>query len=279
LTAAERKTLQDKHVWLANNNDAWRERYYRPDGHRWDKTVEVDGVELPILKKLPDGTLVAKYDLPHGPSEVKHSRTPLKPDTVEPSVLPMLNEAAKNSRVSVDLTNAENAFKENPSPENQAALDAAKRSYRDQLGDTPNNSKHSERLGERASRYHAIPELFDNPEWIELPKTPNGANMLDSLYKLSDDGHYLVVEEKGPKANLNPPRLGAGSAANMMVKQGTRPYLETIFHVMWKRGGRDRVLAETLLEALEDGKLQYVLVKGKESAGLYDGAVLEHLKI
>ncbi|MER6615198.1 hypothetical protein [Streptomyces xantholiticus] len=279
LTAAERKKLQDRHVWLANNNDAWRERYYRPDGHRKDKTVKVDGVELPILKKLPDGTLVAKYDLPHGPSEVKHSRTPLKPDSAEPSVLPMLNESAKNSRVSVDLTNAENAFKENPSPETQAVLDAAKNAYRDQLGDAPNNSKHSERLGERASRYHAIPKLFNNPEWVDLPKTPNGANMLDSLYKLSDEGHYLVVEEKGPKANLNPPRLGAGSAANMMVKQGTRPYLETIFHVMWKRGGRDRVLAEALFEALEDGKLQYVLVKGKESAGSYDGAVLEHLKI
>ncbi|WP_406474377.1 hypothetical protein [Streptomyces platensis] len=281
LTAAERKKLQDKHVWLANNNPEWLDKYYRAsDGHRWSKTVKVDGVELPILKKLPDGSFVAKYDLPHGPSEVKHGRTPLKPDSTDPAHLPKLNEAAKNSRVSVDLTNAEREFKENPSTENQAALDDARKAYRDQLGDIPNNSKHSEKLGEMAARRHAIPTLFKdrNPEWIRLPKTPNGANMLDDLYKL-DDGSYLVVEEKGPKADLNPPRLGAGTAANMMVKQGTKPYLQTIFHEMWKRGGKDRELAEALFDALEDGKLQYVLVKGKEKGGSYDGSVLEHFKV
>ncbi|MGY5134628.1 hypothetical protein ACWGJW_19845 [Streptomyces nigrescens] len=281
LTAAERKKLQDRHVWLANNNPEWLNKYYRAsDGHRWDKTAKVDGVELPILKKLPDGSFVAKYDLPHGPSEVKHGRTPLKPDSADPAHLPKLNEAAKNSRVSVDLTNAEREFKENPSTENQAALDDARKAYRDQLGDMPNNSKHSEKLGETAARRHAIPTLFKdrNPEWIRLPKTPNGANMLDDLYKL-DDGSYLVVEEKGPKADLNPPRLGAGSAANMMVKQGTKPYLQTIFHEMWKRGGKDRELAEALFDALEDGKLQYVLVKGKERGGSYDGSVLEHFKV
>ncbi|MFF7702864.1 hypothetical protein [Streptomyces lydicus] len=282
LTAAERKKLQDKHVWLANNNPEWRDKYYRAsDGHRWDKTVKVDGVELPILKKGPNGGFVAKYDLPHGPSEVKHGRTPLKPDSADPAHLPKLNEAAKNSRVSVDLTNAEREFKETPSAENKAVLEAAQKAYHDQLGDVPNNSKHSENLGEKASRYHAIPELFKdrNPEWIRLPKTPNGANMLDDLYKLGNGGHYLIVEQKGPKANLNPPRLGAGRAANMMVKQGTKPYLETIFHEMWKRGGRDRQLADALFDALEDGKLEYVLVKGKESGGSYDGAVLEHFTV
>ncbi|MEU8098504.1 hypothetical protein [Streptomyces rubiginosohelvolus] len=103
--------------------------------------------------------------------------------------------------------------------------------------------------------------------------------MLDELYELGDDGNYLIVEQKGPKANLNPPRHGAGPAANMMVKQGTRPYLETIFHEMWKRGGKDRVIAEKLFEALDTRKIQYVLVKGKERSGSYDGSVLEHLKI
>ncbi|MCX4772464.1 MULTISPECIES: hypothetical protein [unclassified Streptomyces] len=279
LTAAERKKLQDRHVWLANNNDVWRDAYYRGDGHRWDKNVKVDGVELPILKKNANGTWVAKYDLPHGPSEIKHSRTPLKPDSADPSHLPQLDEAAKNSRVSVDLSNAERAFKDDPSPQNHSDLDTATGAYRDQLADIPNNSKHSERLGEEASRLHAIPKIFPGAKYVDLPRTPNGANMLDDLYEIGDDGSYLVVEQKGPKASLNPPRLGAGPAANMMVKQGTRPYLETIFHEMWKRGGKDRQLAEKLFDALENKKLQYVLVKGKESAGSYDGSVLEHFKI
>ena len=265
-------------MWLANNNDAWFAKHYRPDGHRWEQTRKVDGVELPILKERPGGGWIAKYDLPHGPSEVRHSRTPLGRNTADPTHLPKLDEAAKNSRVSVDLTNAERAFKENSSPENQAAVDTAQQAYRDQLADTPNNSKHSEKLGERASRYHAILKLFPEAQWIDLPRTRNGANMLDDLYSLGDDG-YLVVEQKGPKASLNPPRLGAGPAANMMVGQGTRPYLQTIFHEMWKRGGKDRELAEKLFDALENGKLHYVLVKGKESGGSYDGSVLEHFKI
>ncbi|WP_328894074.1 hypothetical protein [Streptomyces sp. NBC_00236] len=279
LTAAERKKLQDKHVWLANNNDVWRDAHYRGDGHRWDKNVKVDGVELPILKKDANGTWVAKYDLPHGPSEIKHGRTPLKPDSADPRHLPQLDEAAKNSRVSVDLSNAERAFKDDPSPQNHSDLDTATTAYRDQLADIPNNSKHSERLGEKASRLHTIPKIFPTAKYVDLPRTPNGANMLDDLYEIGDDGSYLVVEQKGPKANLNPPRLGAGPAANMMVKQGTRPYLETIFHEMWKRGGKDRQLAEKLFDALENKKLQYVLVKGQESAGSYDGSVLEYFKI
>ncbi|MFG2570277.1 hypothetical protein ACGFR6_33220 [Streptomyces sp. NPDC048567] len=279
LTAAERKKLQDRHVWLANNDEVWRDAHYRSDGHRWDKNVKVDGVELPILKKDANGAFVAKYDLPHGPSEIRHGRTPLKPDTADSRHLPQLDAAAKNSRVSVDLSNAERAFKDDPSPENRAAFDAATDAYRDQLADTPNNSKHSERLGEKAARLHVIPKIFPTAKYVDLPRTPNGANMLDDLYEIGDDGRYLVVEQKGPKANLNPPRLGAGPAANMMVKQGTRPYLETIFYEMWKRGGKDRQLADKLFDALEGKKLQYVLVKGKESAGSYDGSILEYFKI
>ncbi|MBC9711326.1 hypothetical protein H9Y04_01915 [Streptomyces sp. TRM66268-LWL] len=281
LTAAERKAIQDEHVRKANEDPDWfKEHYGMRDGEpfRRQESRVVDGAQLPILKTGPDGKLVAKFDLPQGPSEIRHSRTPLGPETVDPTRRPILDEAAKNSRVSVDLMNAERAFKENPSIDAQMDLDAARHSYQEQLGDTPNNSKHSERLGELAARHHAVKQLFPEAQRIVLPKTPNGANMLDDLYDLGD-GRYLVVEAKGPKAGLNPPRLGSGPAANMMVKQGTRPYLDTIIDQMWKRGGRDRELADALMDALEDGKVQYVLVKGKENAGAYDGSVLEHFKI
>jgi hypothetical protein len=48
---------------------------------------------------------------------------------------------------------------------------------------------------------------------------------------------------------------------------------------MWKRGGRDRELADLLFDALESGKLRYVLVQANENTGSYTGAILEHLKI
>lgn len=65
----------------------------------------------------------------------------------------------------------------------------------------------------------------------------------------------------------------------MRVKQGTKLYIHTILAEMWKRGPEDIKIADDLFDALEDGKLKYVLVKANDNAGSYAGAVLEHFKI
>ncbi|GHA03957.1 hypothetical protein GCM10010329_28110 [Streptomyces spiroverticillatus] len=280
LTPAELKALQDKHVWLANNDPAWRRAHYHTDGHRVSRQAKVDGVHLPILRKLDDGTFVAKSEIPHGPTEFKYDRKPLAPSTADARHLPKLHELAKGRRLSLELTNAELALKsENPPAAAHSDLVSAREDYVEHFKDTPNNSQHAERLGEGAARLHAIPTLFKDAEWIDLPKTANGADALDALYKLKSDGSYLVVEEKGPAATLNPPRHGAGPAAGMMVQQGTHPYLQTIFQKMWDRGGAERLLADDLFDALENKRVKYVLVTAREKNGSYDGAVLDHLKI
>ncbi|MDQ0787185.1 hypothetical protein [Streptomyces sp. B3I8] len=103
--------------------------------------------------------------------------------------------------------------------------------------------------------------------------------MFDDLYKLDDDGKYAIVEEKAPSASLDW-RDGAGDMGQgMRVKQGTKQYVHTILTLMWKRGGEDRIIADKLFDALEDGKLQYVLVQANKNSGSYAGAVLEHFKI
>lgn len=279
MTAEERKRLQDEHVWKANHDPEWREENYDARGHRLDKSKIVDGVELPILKQLPDGSFIAKHDLPHGPSETRFGRKPFGLDTVHPSQLPDLDKIAKDRVAGMELTRAEKIHLDHPSPETEAALKEAQDAYRDQVGDVPNNSKLGEKLGESAARQHVIPNLFPKADWVDLPRTPNGANMFDDLYKLDDDGKYAIVEEKAPSASLDW-RDGAGDMGQgMRVKQGTKQYVHTILTLMWKRGGEDRIIADKLFDALEDGKLQYVLVQANKNSGSYAGAVLEHFKI
>jgi hypothetical protein len=300
LTAAERKQIQDEHIRKANDPDrTWFKEHYDLVGRRRhllnaDGTKKlVDGVELPQLAKNAGGKWVAAHDLPSGPSEVKWGPKDLKTDTVPDGNLPDLDTAAADRRASVDLTNAAKAFEETHSATAQEALAKAQEAYTARLGDVPNNSKISEALGEKAARLHVIPHEFPTADRINLPKTPNGANMFDDVYRLGDDGHYLIVEEKAPTGDLDwrhgradpedptNPHIGDdGGAQGLRVKQGTKPYIRTILAEMTLRGGRDAEIAKTLRTALTEGKLQYVLVKANNNPGsAYAGAVLEHLKI
>ncbi|MFF4589917.1 hypothetical protein, partial [Streptomyces sp. NPDC001388] len=280
LTVEERKRIQDEHVQKANDDPEWRKEHYDKRGHRLSKKAIVDGVELPVLKQLPDGSFIAKYDMPHGPSETTYGKTPLGRDSAHPGVLPDLDKAAKNRISGMELTRAERAHVDSPSTATETNLKAAQESFRNQVGDLANNSKLGEKLGEEAARRHVIPKMFPEAVWVDdLPRTANGANMFDDLYKLDDDGAYLVVEEKAPSGDLEW-RDGVGEMAQgMRVKQGTKAYAHTIATLMWRRGGRDRELAEAIFDAMDEGKLQYVLVKVNENTGTYAGSVMEHFNI
>ncbi|WP_327672901.1 MULTISPECIES: hypothetical protein [unclassified Streptomyces] len=279
LTPAERKAIQDEHVRKANEDPDWFKEHYDIRGHRLEpKDRIVDGTELPILAKKPGGGWVAKYDIPSGPSETRFGKTPLGRDTAPPDHLDILDGRARDRFLGMELTDAEKAHAANPTPNTADSLQAAQVNYHEHVGDVPNNSKLGEKLGEDASRYHVIPRTFPGAEWVELPKTANGADLFDDLYELPDDG-FLVVEQKAPAGTLGW-RQGVGDIAQgMRVKQGTSEYAHTIITLMWKRGGRDRELADLLFDALEDGKLQYVLVQARNNSGSYAGAILEYLKI
>jgi hypothetical protein len=293
LSAAELKEIQDEHIRKANEPDGkWLSKYYDILGRRRSIKV-VDGAELPQLAKNAEGDWVAAHDLPSGPSETKFGSKPLGTDTVPEGNLPALDDAAAKRTASVDLTNATKAYEATPTAEAAENLAKAKEAYANQLGDVPNNSKISEALGEKAAALHVVPHQFPHAEVIELPKTPNGANMFDQVYRTGDNGERLIVEAKAPSGDLdwrhgradpedpaNPNVGDNGGAQGMRVKQGTRLYIRTILGEMTKRGGRDAEIATELRNALKEGKLQYVLVKAHDPVGSsYAGAMLEHLKI
>ncbi|MFE3526324.1 hypothetical protein ACFXOD_32845 [Streptomyces sp. NPDC059161] len=292
LSTAERKVIQDEHVRKANQDPAWFAKHYNSIGRRRPYIGKVDGVELPQLTKDAQGRWISKHDMPSGPSETRFGAKPLGRETAPDNVLPTLDKSTADRQAYRELMNAQSAFEKTPSVPHQEALDAAQKAYTKQLVDVPPNSKISEKLGELASQLHVIPHEFTIREAIDLPKTPNGANMFDGAYRL-DDGEILIAEDKAPANDLDwrqgradpedpaNPHLGDnGGAAGMRVKQGTPPYLRTIFAEMTRRGGRDAELAREFRNAYKAGKLKYVLVKVIEPDGnRYAGAVLEHMKI
>ncbi|MGW8558009.1 hypothetical protein [Streptomyces tubercidicus] len=290
LTPERRKELQEKHVWLANNNEAWRQEHYDKLNRRQSVEKLVDGVMLPQLTKDANGKLISVHDLPSGPREVRINPKPLGPSSVPDGNLDALNKAMGDRRVSVNLNNAEVKLKEADTPGNREAVKQAQEAFDKRLPGVNNNSKISEELGHQAAVLHAVPLGFREADPITLPKTPNGANMFDGAYRLPD-GWRMIVEEKAPsngpdwrqgKSDPDPlePR-DHGGAQGMRVQQGTRPYIRTILAEMTSRGGEDAKIAAELRAALKAGKLKYILVKAKEDVGgngLYAGVVTEEFK-
>ncbi|MFE3607794.1 hypothetical protein [Streptomyces goshikiensis] len=274
-TPEEAKRIQDEHVRLANEDPAWREKYYDAQNHRRHANEIVDGQYLPILKDAGNGKFISSSNLPYGPAE----KYRLKPETPTLDNLTLersnkLDDLAAKHKEYTDLGVAERAHKANPTAETAAALQAAKETF----GDTPVNTKVGEALGEGSARLHVIPEVFPGAKEIEdLPSTPNGSRAFDQLYELKN-GDYLIVEAKAPDGRLAW-RQGVGSDANRMVRQGTLEYAHTIVTEMFARGGRDRELAIKLRIALVDEKVQYVMVQAKHHSGTYAGGELQHFKI
>ncbi|MFD4856539.1 hypothetical protein [Streptomyces atratus] len=290
LTAEEIKVKQDEFVRRANDPDkSWFDLYYRSDGHRHSIHTKIDGVELPILAKDSDGSWISKHDLPSAPSEIRYGRDPLTRGSTPVDQIDHLDDVAKDRRVSVDLSNAERAHKAAPTEQTLADVERARKRFIDHFDDqTSNNSSYSERLGEDAARLHVVPERFEGAVEQPLPKTPNGANMFDQLYR-RPDGKLLIVEAKAPSSGLIW-RRGKGAAEKFMVQQGTSHYLETIISEMEARpllsvtdsAGKtwtNANLAAELRPAFESGNLEYAMVKAVEGKGTYAGAVLEYFKI
>ncbi|MET7314692.1 hypothetical protein ABZX83_04680, partial [Streptomyces thermoviolaceus] len=278
-TAEEQQRIIEEQIHKANTDPDWFKDYYRSDGHRHSvDLVDKNGEPLPVLAKDKHGRWIARDSMPSKQPPPRLKPEPVGTDSLSHAQIDHLNEVAKHRHVAAQLTAAEKALKEHPGDSAlQHALDEAQKEYDKHLPGTPNNSAIAERLGEEAARVHVVPEKFPDYKPVNLPKTPNGANMFDQLYR-REDGSYLIVEAKAPQSDLIW-RQGAGPAQGWMVRQGTSEYVHTIIAEMLTRKGADVRLAQDLLQAWKDGKLDYVLVKANENTGHYAGATLERFPI
>ncbi|MEV6720538.1 hypothetical protein AB0M94_06360 [Streptomyces xanthochromogenes] len=291
LNGQESKAIQDEHVRRANEDSAWLNKHYYEYGdgvyHRRNVKELVDGAPLPVLKTLPDGSFIAKSDMPSAPNAIKIGKEAFGVHTAPEHALPELHKITADRNAAYAVEMAQRAVRESNSPVNLTALDEAMSAFERQVSDNPRppNSKIAEKMGELAAHLHVMPKVYPEAVPVKLMETGNGANRFDSLYEYLRDGesHYVVVEEKGPGADLgwsqgkadppNPskPEMDNGGAQGFMVQQGTRKYLRTILAKMTSRG--EDVLAEKLRTALAEGRLEYIQVKANmPDSNSYAGA-------
>ncbi|WP_424922444.1 hypothetical protein [Streptomyces sp. wa53] len=126
-------------------------------------------------------------------------------------------------------------------------------------------SKAAEAFGEKVATHHYIAQRHLGFDRQPLLGPKNGNDQFDQVSK-HDDGRVVVVEAKSSPGT----ELGRRTLSNgRQVSQGSREYFLDIMKAMSKRGEDEAVRA--LRDALRDGKLEYVVVKGEKNAGRYTG--------
>lgn len=270
-------------VKKANTNPEWFEKYYRPkDGHRLDVNArDENGRKLPILRRGENGDWSNKFPPSEDATFKWDEARPGKMDKVPEHHVEDLKEAAERRQKSLDdlkkaesdHTAAEKAYKATGGTDDalKAKLDDSSKKLSAAHAE---KTDATEMFGEKAAEYHAIPEHY--PEAKRIDDRAKGNDRFDQIYE-TKDGRYVVVEAKSaPKTDLKD-RWGAGPYKKRRVAQGTREYFETILIKMEDRGETE--LAGKLAAALDEGKLDYVLVKGNPNGKLYEGYLMNHFDI
>ncbi|MDK1472967.1 hypothetical protein QNO07_05905 [Streptomyces sp. 549] len=274
---------------LANAPDGkWFEQYYNKVGHRRSvETPDAFGDLLPQLRwdvNAPGGPRwIAASDMPPASppryldgNGVLGDRASVRPEHVQ-----TLEDAAARRQEAIDadqlaekdLAKTREAHKADPTPENQAAVERAEADHSPKHRDSNLNS---EKLGDLAAEYHAMPDHY--PDFTRVDNKATGNNRFDQIWK-GPDGRYVVVEAKGSTKA----QLGDRNGLNgRRVMQGTREYFETILQEMRTRTRIDAeevALARELRIALDSGKVDYVLVKADPNGSRYGGYQMKQFKI
>ncbi|MFD1659418.1 hypothetical protein ACFSL4_14680 [Streptomyces caeni] len=286
---ADPREIMRRHVELANTDKAWFKEHYRSNGYRRYAIREVFGQRLPTLVRDPadPGRWIAKNDLPPAtPAKYLDPNPHPRGSAVNlpKNVLHKLDEWAhtRHEAIAADkaaetaLSDAEKAYADHPTPELEAARDAAEAAHSPVHGEM---AKQSELFGENVAEYHAIPDRYPNAKRVD--DGAFGNNRFDQIYR-NPDGGFVVVEAKGSlKAQLGERTSHLGNR----VQQGTREYFETILQEMQHRAKRakdpaEKALAKNLRIALLEGKVDYVLVKADATpAGKYAGYEMKQFDI
>ncbi|MFI1950360.1 hypothetical protein ACH437_00615 [Streptomyces xinghaiensis] len=267
--------IEEIQVYRANNEPGYREHYYRKDGTR--KSLEVydeSGFTPPQLTRLSDDApWIRAKDVPAPPKPhfLDEDYISVGADTVTSKArLRILDEAAQNRHFAVRWDNIVADWKAETgrahdaqgTPDSAAQWGEAKGTYKEShtaMGEA------AEEFGESAARHHYVAERY--PDFTEQPLLgpKNGNDQFDQVWK-HEDGRIVVIEAKSsPGTELGRRTLPGGR----QVSQGSREYFLDIMEAMKRRGEFE--LVESMEMALEQGKLEYAVVKGEKNSGTYTG--------
>ncbi|MFE3720854.1 hypothetical protein [Streptomyces cyaneofuscatus] len=267
--------IEDIQVYRANEEPGYFDQYYRSDGTR--KRVEVhdaSGYAPPQLARLSEGTpWIRAKDAPAPPPPhfLDEKYVSVGADTVKSRErLRILDAAARKRHASILWDNLTEKLKAVAGKDRQIhgdlesmkLLDETTQAYKEshtQMRDA------SEEFGEKVAEYHFVAERYPDFEKQHLLGPKNGNDQFDQVW-LHDDGRVVVIEAKSsPTTDIGSRALPGGKR----VSQGSREYFLDILQKMESRGETD--LVDALETALEQGKLDYVVVKGGKNSTEYTG--------
>ncbi|MDI9834454.1 hypothetical protein [Streptomyces sp. KAU_LT] len=277
-----------RQVEKANQPDKkWLEAHYGSDGRRLrEDGVDEYGDRLTKLKPDPDhpGKWLPKIEKQVEPPKYHLGETIARRRAdATPENLEALDKAAHSRRTAIDADQAihpkveaaEKAYAKDPTLENR---DLLRKVLADHAPLHDSMGKRSEEFGEGIAELQAIPDNYEGAQWVDLADTPTHADRFDQVWSL-DDGRFVVVEAK---SNVNT-RLGHRTlATGKKVSQGTLEYFEDILKKMEERGRtnpKEAQVYSALADALDEGKVEYVLVKGKSDGHTYAGYVMKKFDI
>ncbi|WP_406167608.1 hypothetical protein [Streptomyces sp. NBC_00996] len=278
--------IKDVQVYRANHEDGYFESYYKSNGRRLRASItDESNFAPPHLIDDPNhpGTRIAADDAPPPFPEkyVGGSKVVRGPDTVPTSDdLRIIHDSAHQRNISVTadnqwhepVTQAKKAAEAAPTPENLKAYEEIKAEhapFHERMG------LDSEAFGEAVARYHVIPEHYPGAKWEELSGPKNGNDQFDQLWSWTDKNgteKLIVIESKSSTET----RLGHRTLpTGFKARQGSKQYFLDIMREMKQRGlngnTNEMHLYKKLKKALKAGNVEYILVKGKPSAGEYAG--------
>lgn len=265
-------------VYRANHEPGYFEKYYKVNGNRLrlDRFDESDFTPPQLTRESPN----------HPWALVKDAPEPLKPhylgDSVKqgrgykttPEMLRTLDQVALERHLAIKSDTlmqrlrdvAEAVYKRDGTDAARGLWGESKGAYKDHhnyMGVA------AEKFGESVAEHHYIAAEHPGAVRQPLDGPKNGNDQFDQVWK--DGDRYVVIEAKSSTdTGLGARNLPSGKR----VSQGTREYFLDIIREMQERGKKnpaERKLAADLAEALDDGKLDYVVVKGEKNAGQYAG--------
>ena len=270
--------IHEIQVYRANHEPGYFEEFYKKNGNRKDlDLVDESGTTPPQLtRESEQHPWIAAKDAPP-PLRPRYLGDWIKgsPDGLPPESLEKLHSAAQERHFAIHhdtvmerwKQDASHAHEQNPTWETEAEMHESKAAYREshvRMRDA------SEAFGEAVAEHHVIPEHYPNAVREPLDGPLNGNDQFDQVWR-REDGGYVVVEAKSSvDTDLGARNLPDGRR----VSQGTRGYFLDIIREMEERGKknpRERELARNLRKALQQGKVDYIVVKGEKNTGRYTG--------
>ncbi|MGE9697718.1 hypothetical protein [Streptomyces sp. NRRL F-5630] len=272
-TAEQIKEIQ---VYRANHEPGYFEKYYNREGDRLHLTVHDESGRTPVQLHVDPETKAkrAASDAapPIGEKYVDEgARRGDREGALDEKTLKKLDEAAAERQKHIDAAMEAEKKKQRllANGDDPAALRAAEQESSSAMDA---RTKAAERYGETVAAEQVIPEHYPGSTPITLHGPRNGNDQFDQVWK-KPDGGYVVVEAKSTVST----QLGSRKIAELngdRAMQGTREYFMDILQKMRDRGGEfptDKKLAKDLKAALGEGKVEYILVKGKVDGPLYAG--------